>query len=119
MHMIRHNDPRTKFISLAIKERQSPADHIRALGLPQATLSVACIKVPVNAIRIPPKEQLLLVPRKRALRRECLIDDQIALELEASENRARQSARFAERDEIGAALLFDVRQHATRVEARS
>src|SRR5687767_7637713 len=111
MHMIWHDDPSAKLVTLTIEEFQCRADYICAVCVAQVTLSIASVEVAVDAIRIPAKQFLLFVPGKRAPGCKRLINDRLALLLKAEKDFTGQTVCLTEGNEVGAALTFHVRKH--------
>src|SRR6266516_1150575 len=119
MHVIGHDNPRSQFVTLAVKKLQRISHELSDFRLPKETVAVAGVEVSVDAGRIPTEQFLLLLPGERTFGGERVLEDLFAFLLEAAKHLARKRARETESDEIRTAFALQVRQMVARMETRS
>src|SRR5437899_1319303 len=97
MHVIGHDNPRSKFVTLTVKKPERTSHELSDFRLPKETIAVAGVEVSVHAGRIPTEQFLLLLPGERTFGGERVLEDLFALLLEAAKHLARQLARRLKR----------------------
>ena len=117
MGVIGHDDPRAQLVTLAVEETNCASDEVRMFRITEVTSALAGIEVFVHAAGIPAEQFLLLVPGERAFCSHRLLKDGVTLLFKPEQDFLRKRAGLAERDEISAAFLFEMRERAAEMEA--
>jgi len=79
MHVIGHDNPRSKFVTLAVKKLERISHELSDFRLPKETVAVAGVEVCVHAGGIPTEQFLLLLPGERTFGGERVLEDLFAL----------------------------------------
>ncbi len=117
VRVVGHHDPRVQLVAPTLKETNRAGDKVRESGVAEVTDAVAAIEVFVHAIRIPAEEFFLLMPCEGAFCRHRVLKDRVALHFKAEQDILWQRAGLAERGEIRASLLLQMRKDASEMEA--
>src|SRR5258706_7739511 len=100
MHMVWHNHPGTKFITVAAEMSQSPGNQLGDFRPLEKALAVAGIQIGVHARRIPAEQLLLFPPGQRMLPSERALKNCFAFLLELSEHVTGQCASQSKGDKV-------------------
>jgi len=89
MNMIRHNDPGTKFIALAVKALNRAGDKFGTMLPAQITLTASLIQVFIHSIGVPTENFLLLMPGERPFGSHSLLENGFTFLLESKQDLPR------------------------------
>ena len=116
MNMIRHHDPRAKFVALAVKKFQRVRNQAGDLPFAQPARAVSGVQQRLDLVAIPREQLFLLMPRQRTFGGAGLLKNGRALVLEPGDFVGREGIGETKRDEINCALFFEMRKFAAKMQ---